>query len=179
MAEDTNFPYAFSHTFSSFLKSSMLNRKCWWTIIFRKWDLFNVDQIQIQLKQYFVNYCTFYILAVLGTNWVEKNTCGIAMHKNCGAVTPNALTNLYHLALAFLCSHDSDFSHTNKMNKQTNNSFEFCVEALIRISFSIIAKPNFLHCHFDWIKVSNTYSSSCTNFNENLTFLKSTPSLSN
>lgn len=103
-------------------------------------------------KGYFVNYCnkTFHILAVLGTNWLEKNPSGIATHKNCVVVTPNPCPTSITVPWHF-CVH---MTPTSVIQIKTNNSFEFCVEALNRINFSIITKPNFLHCHFEWIKVT-------------------------
>lgn len=136
-----------------FKSSSILNKECWWTIKIRKWDLFNVGQIQIWLKGHFVKYCTFYILAVLGTNRLERTLVVLPCIKT-GAVTPNTLPNLYHPAIALLCSYDSNFCYINNKGKKPN-SFEFCVEALNRINSSITAKPNFLHCHFEWIKVTH------------------------
>lgn len=38
-------------------------------------------------RVYFVIYSTFYILAALGTNWLQTYPWGIATYKTCGAVT--------------------------------------------------------------------------------------------
>lgn len=128
----TNTPNAFSQPFSSLLIFSKVllcsTIQCWVQDVDEHLHLENKScliftKLKYVLRVYFVVYSTFYILAALGTNWLQTYPGELPLIKPVVLWPLLLLPHLQHLVLVFLCSYDSVL--TNKALKMASLLYPF------------------------------------------------------